>query len=217
MLTHTANIDRFIGVFLKNHHESSAEGEFSAESNEFYEFETIKTSSTAELKAFEVMLKDAVFQDRLIRYLKARFNFAGKGDTIFSATIRELCAPEVFLPYSWKGRKRGLSLNVSFKETHPTFTKFVTRVVQMGDKNKTAADVDSMFINLLRFKKQNHERSKRGPAGKGEGEEPTDTTEDTEEHTDATKDTEQHTDATKDTECVRTVEDVILGSANNQQ
>lgn len=119
-----------------------------------------KIKTPYDLKQFEELLSDDVYQQRFIRYLatKHKLDGARNGAVLFTMVIRELTDAQLFLPYSWKGSSRKGVSNISFSGEHKTFIQFMTKLVRTADRLKVADDIEGMFAKLLRFKNQNEKR-----------------------------------------------------------
>lgn len=160
------NLDRFltgksgneIQFKMSNDTKTTITGDSRADEHgieDFEDLESMKIKSSDELKEFEQKLADRSFLDRTIRFLRMKFNFTQKGEVIFKLVIRQLTDPELFIPFSWKGKG---SRNLGFAKNHNLFVSFMCRIVRMAHPQSTSADVDKMFENHLRFKKQNFNR-----------------------------------------------------------
>lgn len=129
---------------------------------DFSEFENIsKIDSDESFKAFERGLAERAFSEKFFRYLHSIYSLNGKRDSgpLFRTIMRKLLAPNVLIPYSWKGNKRtkkgstgDSGANMNFQETFPNFIKTIHQVLHAADYSTTREQNDNLFKNLLRYK-----------------------------------------------------------------
>lgn len=135
--------------------------EVAVSSNQLENYEDLETmtkfKTTEELDEFEQKLKEPNFTNRVVGFLKTKFNFTMKSEMLFKLVLRRLTDVELYAPFSWKGKG---NTNTSFALKHKVFVSFMCRVIRLADSTKSATDVDKFFENHLRFKNQHMKRDR---------------------------------------------------------
>lgn len=157
ILKHTSRLDKMVMEFLNKSRKKSnvsCDNEHVVEHSD--EFENMKKIETLEeLKLFEGKLSNIEYEQKLIRFLRAKFTLDGNQNTatIFKEILRFLVVEaSLFKPFSWAGQKRNGIKPLSFKENHTTFIDFMKRIVEFGQSSATGEHVEKLFENTLRFK-----------------------------------------------------------------
>lgn len=161
ILKETTRLSKFLEEYLKYGPTPNVRSDGEVADENFEDFENLKFMSTDDLTEFEMQLQNKDFATYFSKYLGTLFKMNGTqcGKTFFSSVMVRLSNAGFVTKYSWIGISRGTSENVSFKHTHKVFVSFMTRMVRLADKSKSADEVEGMFRNFLRFKNQ---RKKRG-------------------------------------------------------
>lgn len=162
ILQQTTRIEKFIENFVRE--KGDVEPSVSTAHVNTEEFDDLDNNlpikTVEQLDEFEKRLSDEIYKSRFIRFLSSKFTMNGfvNGATFFTEAIRFLIRPNVFLSYSWKGQKRDGVSQTSFETKHKVFVDFFKKIVRIADKSKSSDDVNGMFANVFRYKKQNAKR-----------------------------------------------------------
>lgn len=165
-----ADVQRYMRMKSSSDQSDQVDNSKKRKIQDFSEYEGFFPIHTEDqLLTLESSLKNQAANDKLLDYFEYVYNLNGKRDNgpFFRTLMRKILIPTTIQAFSWKGQSRSTkgsvkTENKSFKDTFPTFVKFVHRVVRAADFEFTEEDNDDAFSNYLRNKNTEIQRHEKG-------------------------------------------------------